>query len=257
MDLTTLRDCMRASGPGRWPMGELKSSSAFTRSCPTNNHDPWAQWISLRFPSSLTTTARLGTLKYRSMLSRVCVNRLVPGTRAASTRSVRGLQAILEKHPEDVVITFAQRTAMGRAKKGQLKDFHVDEILRSLFKVRGSARRLLHDILYSAQATLAKTGLDPSKIDDICVGTCHPPSPLYASRAAALSAGIPDRVPISTVNRLCSSGLMAIRNVAHAIQTGETSLGVAVGVESMSLKYVSRFHVPRIMNSCSTICSML
>jgi len=107
---------------------------------------------------------------------------------------------------------------MGRAKKGQLKDFHVDEILRSLFK-----------------ATLARTGLDPSKIDDVCVGTCHPPSPLYASRAAALSAGIPDRVPISTVNRLCSSGLMAIRNIAHAIQTGETSLGVAVGVESMSL----------------------
>jgi len=37
------------------------------------------------------------------------------------------------------------------------------------------------------------------------------------------------------VNRLCSSGLMAIRNIAHAIQAGETSLGVAVGVESMSL----------------------
>jgi len=95
--------------------------------------------------------------------------------------------------------------------------------------------------------------LDPSKVDDICVGmviagstdfcidplftgTCHPPSPLYVSRAAALSAGIPDSVPISTVNRLCSSGLMAIRNIAHAIQSGEISLGVAVGVESMSLK---------------------
>jgi len=87
----------------------------------------------------------------------------------------------------------------------------------------------------ACQATLARTGLDPSKIDDICVGTCHPPSPLYISRAAALSAGIPDRVPVSTVNRLCSSGLMAIRNIAHAIQTGETSLGIAVGAESMSL----------------------
>ncbi|KLO20292.1 thiolase [Schizopora paradoxa] len=152
------------------------------------------------------------------MLARSSVGRLVHGSRAASTRSVKGLQSILEKHPEDVVITFAQRTAMGRAKKGQLKDYHVDEILRSLFK-----------------ATLAKTGLDSSKIDDICVGTCHPPSPLYASRAAALSAGIPDSVPISTVNRLCSSGLMAIRNIAHAIQTEETSLGVAVGIESMSL----------------------
>lgn len=70
------------------------------------------------------------------------------------------------------------------------------------------------------------------------LGNCHQSSPLYVSRAAALAAGIPDSIPISTVNRLCSSGLMAIRNIAHAIQSGETSLGVAVGVESMSLKSV-------------------
>lgn len=82
------------------------------------------------------------------------------------------------------------------------------------------------------------------------IGTCHPPSPLYASRAAALAAGIPSHVPISTVNRLCSSGLMAIRNVAHSIKAGETTLGLAAGVESMSLKYVfvvlvqSRFSSP-------------
>ncbi|RDB29696.1 3-ketoacyl-CoA thiolase A, peroxisomal [Hypsizygus marmoreus] len=138
--------------------------------------------------------------------------------RAASAKAPRGLAAILQKNPEDVVITFAKRTAIGRAKKGQLKDIPVDELLHSLFK-----------------ATLEKTKLDPSKIDDICVGLCHPPSPLYVSRAAALAAGIPHHVPISTVNRLCSSGLMAIRNIAHSIQSGETSLGLAVGAESMSL----------------------
>lgn len=78
-----------------------------------------------------------------------------------------------------------------------------------------------------------------------CEGTCHPPSPLYVSRAAALAAGIPDSVPISTVNRLCSSGLMAIRNIAHSIRAGEISLGVAVGVESMSLK-----SVPFVFETC-------
>ncbi|KAF8168063.1 3-ketoacyl-CoA thiolase [Crassisporium funariophilum] len=129
-----------------------------------------------------------------------------------------GLADILEKKPDDVVITFAKRTAVGRAKKGQLKDTPVDELLYALFK-----------------ATLEKTKLDPSKIDDICVATCHPPSPLYISRAAAIAAGIPYEVPISVVNRLCSSGLMAIRNIAHTIQAGEASIGVAVGVESMSL----------------------
>ncbi|KAH0590686.1 hypothetical protein H2248_000816 [Termitomyces sp. 'cryptogamus'] len=139
--------------------------------------------------------------------------------RAASTRAApRGLAAILQKNPDDVVITFAKRTPIGRAKKGQFKDVPVDEMLYALFK-----------------ATLDKTRLDPSKIDDICVGTCHPPSPLYVSRAAALAAGIPHHVPISTVNRLCSSGLMAIRSIAQSIQAGEASLGLAIGVESMSL----------------------
>ncbi|KAJ7900395.1 Thiolase, N-terminal domain-containing protein [Mycena olivaceomarginata] len=138
--------------------------------------------------------------------------------RSASTHAPQGISSILQKNPDDVVITFAQRSAIGRMKKGQLKDTTVDELLQALFK-----------------ATLEKTKLDPSKIDDICVGTCHPPSPLYTSRAAALAAGIPNHVPISTVNRLCSSGLMAIRNIAHAIQAGETSIGLAVGVDSMTM----------------------
>ncbi|KAH8102631.1 putative 3-ketoacyl-CoA thiolase B [Cristinia sonorae] len=130
----------------------------------------------------------------------------------------QGLHGILEKRPDDVVITFAKRSAMGRAKKGQLKDVPVDEMMHALFK-----------------ATLERTELDPKQIGDICVGTCHPPSPLYVSRAAALAAGIPETVPISTVNRLCSSGLQAVRSIAQAIESGEISLGVAVGVESMSL----------------------
>ncbi|KAG6911937.1 hypothetical protein DXG01_000185 [Tephrocybe rancida] len=122
------------------------------------------------------------------------VHRVSPIARAASTQAApRGLAAILQKNPDDVVITFAKRTPVGRAKKGQFKD---------------------------TPATLDKTKLDPSKIDDICV---------------ALAAGIPYDVPISTVNRLCSSGLMAIRSIAQSIQTGEASLGLAVGVESMSL----------------------
>ncbi|KAH8120358.1 thiolase [Phellopilus nigrolimitatus] len=151
------------------------------------------------------------------MLSKVVLRKVSPLTRAASTHA-HGLQAILQKKPDDVVITFAARTAMGRVRKGQLKDHNVDEILLALFK-----------------ATLAKTRLDPSKVDDICVGTCHPPSPLYVSRSAAIAAGIPAQVPISTVNRLCSSGLMSVRNIAHDIQSGDASLGIAVGVESMTL----------------------
>jgi acetyl-CoA acyltransferase 1 len=56
-------------------------------------------------------------------------------TRSASTQA-RGYNNIIQKNPDDVVITFAKRTAMGRAKKGQLKDVPVDQLLHSLFKVR-------------------------------------------------------------------------------------------------------------------------
>ncbi|KIY52557.1 thiolase [Fistulina hepatica ATCC 64428] len=128
------------------------------------------------------------------------------------------MSEILRKSDDDVVITFAKRTAVGKVRKGQMKDYPVDEILHALFK-----------------ATLSETKLDPSTMDDICVGTCHPPSPLYVSRAAALAAGIPAHVPISTINRLCSSGLMAIRSIAHDIQSGESLLALAAGVESMTL----------------------
>jgi len=57
------------------------------------------------------------------------------GHRAASTLA-SGRAQLLQKKPDDIVITFAKRTAMGRAKKGQLNDVPVDELLHALFKVR-------------------------------------------------------------------------------------------------------------------------
>lgn len=60
-------------------------------------------------------------------------------TRAASTQA-RSLSAVLSRNPEDVVITFAKRTPIGRSKKGQFKDTPIDEILYGLFKVRCKMR---------------------------------------------------------------------------------------------------------------------
>jgi len=54
------------------------------------------------------------------------------------------------------------------------------------------------------------------------------------ARMAALLAGLPPTVPASTVNRLCGSGLDALGSAARAIKTGEASLMIAGGVESMS-----------------------
>jgi acetyl-CoA acyltransferase len=54
------------------------------------------------------------------------------------------------------------------------------------------------------------------------------------ARMALLLAGLPIEVPGSTVNRLCGSGLNAVGTVARAIKTGEISLAIAGGVESMT-----------------------
>ncbi|KAH9898425.1 thiolase [Cubamyces lactineus] len=152
------------------------------------------------------------------MLPRLIARRTARMVARGFTTQARGRPGLLAKRPDDVVITFAKRTAMGRARKGQLKDVPVDELLNALFK-----------------ASLKKTKLDPALLEDICVGTCHPPSPLYVSRAAAIAAGIPVEVPISTVNRLCSSGLQSIVTISNAIRTQQIQVGMAVGVESMSL----------------------
>lgn len=61
---------------------------------------------------------------------------LGPGYATLAHSPPKGLHEILEKRPEDVVITFAKRTAMGRGKKGQLNGVPVDKLLRALFRVR-------------------------------------------------------------------------------------------------------------------------
>ena len=54
------------------------------------------------------------------------------------------------------------------------------------------------------------------------------------ARMAALLAGLPDKVPGTTMNRLCASGLDAVGTAARAIRAGELDLVIAGGVESMT-----------------------
>ena len=54
------------------------------------------------------------------------------------------------------------------------------------------------------------------------------------ARMALLLAGLPDRIPGITVNRLCASGLEAVGEAARAIRAGEMDFAIAGGVESMT-----------------------
>ncbi len=79
-------------------------------------------------------------------------------------------------------------------------------------------------------------GLDPAGIDDVILGCANQAGEdnRNVARMALLLAGIPQEVPGVTVNRLCASSLEAIAVAARAIKTGENSLILAGGVESMS-----------------------
>ena len=64
------------------------------------------------------------------------LSRPLKGAHRPASTLASGRAQLLQKNPDDIVITFAKRTAMGRAKKGQLKDVPVDELLHALFKAR-------------------------------------------------------------------------------------------------------------------------
>jgi acetyl-CoA acyltransferase len=79
-------------------------------------------------------------------------------------------------------------------------------------------------------------GLDPAAIEEVLLGCANQAGEdnRNVARMAALLAGLPVSVPGATVNRLCGSGLDAVAMAARLIRTGEASLVVAGGVESMS-----------------------
>ncbi len=79
-------------------------------------------------------------------------------------------------------------------------------------------------------------GIEPEAIDDVILGCANQAGEdnRNVARMALLLAGIPDKVPGVTVNRLCASGMEAIGAAARMIRAGEAELIIAGGVESMT-----------------------
>jgi acetyl-CoA acyltransferase len=79
-------------------------------------------------------------------------------------------------------------------------------------------------------------GVDWARIDDVIYGCANQAGEdnRNVARMALLLAGLPKEIPGTTVNRLCGSSMDAIATAARAIKSGEASLVIAGGVESMS-----------------------
>jgi acetyl-CoA C-acetyltransferase len=83
---------------------------------------------------------------------------------------------------------------------------------------------------------VARTGVDPAAIDDVlwgCVGQIGPQAS-NVGRTTVLSAGLPESVPATTIDRQCGSSQQALHFAAQAVLSGVQDVVVAGGVEVMS-----------------------
>ncbi|GAA5830531.1 hypothetical protein JCM11251_002504 [Rhodosporidiobolus azoricus] len=139
------------------------------------------------------------------------VSQLTPG----------GKSALESKNPNDVVIVAAARTAITRAKKGGFKDTCPEELLVAVFK-----------------AVVDRSGIKKELVEEIQVGNVLPAGGgATVARMAQLAAGFPTTSSVATVNRQCSSGLIAVNHIALQIAAGQIDVGIGAGVESMTQGY--------------------
>ncbi|MGB1611943.1 MAG: 3-oxoadipyl-CoA thiolase [Arenicellales bacterium] len=119
----------------------------------------------------------------------------------------------------EALICDAQRTPFGKY-GGSLSSVRTDDLgaipLRSLME--------------------RNPGVDWDAIDDVILGCANQAGEdnRNVARMSLLLAGLPHAVPGATINRLCGSGMDAVGTAARAIRSGEATLIVAGGVESMS-----------------------
>ncbi|MGV0155723.1 thiolase family protein [Rhodococcus sp. GB-02] len=82
----------------------------------------------------------------------------------------------------------------------------------------------------------SRNGLDPALVDDViggCVGQAGEQA-LNITRSAVLSAGFPESVPATTIDRQCGSSQQAAHFAAQGVIAGAYDIVIAAGVESMS-----------------------
>ena len=118
---------------------------------------------------------------------------------------------------DDIVIVAAARTPQGRL-KGQLAPLTAVQL--------GSA---------AIKGALEKGGVPADAVDAVLVGqVLAAGAGQNPARQAAVGAGIPWNVHSSSVNKVCLSGLTAIIDGARMIRTGDATVVVAAGMESMT-----------------------
>ncbi|MEM7257677.1 MAG: acetyl-CoA C-acyltransferase [Pseudomonadota bacterium] len=119
----------------------------------------------------------------------------------------------------EAVIVSTARTPIGRAFKGGLNNIK-------------SPTMMAHAIEHAVK----RTGIDPAEIDDVLIGTVLTGGTAgnNLARNAAFAAGLPASTSGQTIDRQCSSGLMAIATAARQIIVDGMKVCVAGGQDNIS-----------------------
>ncbi|MER6223492.1 thiolase family protein [Streptomyces sp. 900105755] len=120
----------------------------------------------------------------------------------------------------DAVIVEAVRTPVGKGKpNGSLAHVHPVELLA-----------------HTLRSLVERSGIDPALVDDVIGGTVDQvgEQAMNTTRYALLSAGFPETVPATTVDRQCGSSQQAVHFAAQGVMSGAYDIVIACGVESMS-----------------------
>src|SRR5919206_102884 len=87
----------------------------------------------------------------------------------------------------------------------------------------------------AVREALARSGLESAAVDEVIMGNVLQAGEGQApARQAAIYAGLPEKTPCWTLNKVCGSGLKSVVSAAQAIALGDAEVVVAGGMESMS-----------------------
>ncbi|MGH7330171.1 MAG: acetyl-CoA C-acyltransferase, partial [Polyangiaceae bacterium] len=120
----------------------------------------------------------------------------------------------------EAAIVSAARTPIGRAFRGAFNQTH-------------GATLAGHVIEHAVK----RAGVEPAEVEDVVLGVGLPEGATghNLGRVAALRAGLPLKVPGTTINRYCASGLQSVSVAAQRVIVDGAEVMVAGGCESISM----------------------
>ena len=118
------------------------------------------------------------------------------------------------------VIVSTARTPIGRAYRGAFNDTQAQALAG-----------------HAIAEAVKRAGVDPGEIDDVIIGAAlqQGSQGSNVARQSALRAGLPATVAAMSLDRQCSSGMMAIATAAKEIMHDGMTVAIGGGVESISL----------------------